>query len=254
MDAKSNRLKLKKAWLLWAAMPFLLSAFRCGDDEQVEYVEMAFILPFSMGPSPGKLINGTDMKKGDTLWLDIDFSDSLLEFHSGRRYKVKGLDFKFAIAIFNLLYPEKFIVEQRSATADFDFVQKKGEVTFIGETFSDLLFEYSQDRYRFNLGLIPKRTGIYFFTFVPGDYYYYSDYPNRDFLNNYVIGLEESESGVRRVAAYDAFLVTVNEGSNNRNLAKAYNNQFAEIMTFDSVARYKPYVTVSGSYTIRVVE
>ena len=247
-----GKLKLKKAWLLWAAMPFLLSAFRCGDDEQVEYVEMAFMLPFNMGPSPGKLINGTDMKKGDTLWLDIDFSDSLLEFHSGRRYKVKGLDFKLAISILNFLYPEKFIGEQRSATADFDFVQKKGEVTFIGETYSDLLFEYSQDRYRFKLGLIPNRPGIYFFNFVtPG----YHEYPKREILNDYVIGLEESESGVRRVAVYDDFLITVNEGRNNRNLAKASNNQFAEYMNIDPIVRYKVYYpTVSGSYTIRVVE
>jgi len=33
MEAKSNNVKLKKAWLLWAAMPFLLSAFRCGEEK-----------------------------------------------------------------------------------------------------------------------------------------------------------------------------------------------------------------------------
>ena len=93
---------------------------------------------------------------GDTIWLNVDFNDSLVDFLAKKKYKIENLPIKFDFLLTKLdtqcLHPFSY-----SSNNTFDIYIKKRK------TQSPIFCDYSHNKYTLNIGLIPKEKGIFLF-------------------------------------------------------------------------------------------
>jgi len=137
-----------------ASLGLLLALGGCGPKETYPVlVQVGFLPTATLTPS------SRTMHRGDTLWLEANFSDSLLDYHSGHRYRVRPQDLKFlsGIACEELLG----IGQQPVGIAPtFRLVEKVGQAAVQGAT--NMSFEpvYDGHYYRAKIGLIPTKACI----------------------------------------------------------------------------------------------
>lgn len=117
------------------------------------WVPIGFLLPFTITPT------SRTMQRGDTLWLDANFSDSLLDKNSGQRFRVRPQDLPLRFTIFTteLLGIGKDPV---GIAPTFRFVEKIGRVQPQGAYTSSFQPVYDGSRYRVRLGLIPTKACV----------------------------------------------------------------------------------------------
>jgi hypothetical protein len=118
-------------------------------------VYFAFEMPFTITP-------GTDtVRVGDTLRMEANFSDSLFDVISQKRYNLNCFPFPAFMAVRELIDPLRTFVYQKSATDAFIFLfgQGNGEVT--GATFANMNLHCKNGFYTFKLEIIPMRKGVF---------------------------------------------------------------------------------------------
>ncbi|HEX8350991.1 MAG TPA: hypothetical protein VF598_13590 [Hymenobacter sp.] len=131
-----KQLSLLLGWLL--CLP------ACKPEPVPELVHFAFVIPMSITP-------GADtVARGDTLWLTADFSDSLLNLRSNKRYRIQKQDLElFAFVGFRRLSgPDQY---PGSNAQDFTVLNQVGQLQPGGPTFRR--FEPVYDTYRSNIRL-----------------------------------------------------------------------------------------------------
>lgn len=132
----------------------LSSLTQCGKKESYPtIVPIGFMLPVSIMP-----INST-MHLGDTLWLKADFSDSLLDRNSGRRFRVRPQDAAFNYA---MLYKRLTGIGQQPVgiASTFRLVEKVGKASINGTSTGSFEPVYDGNYYHARIGLIPTQTGV----------------------------------------------------------------------------------------------
>jgi len=132
----------------------LLSLAKCGQKETYPvFVPLSFLPSVTITPS------ARTMRRGDTLWLEANFSDSLLDRHSGRRFRVRPQDLNLHSAIF---YKQLLGVGQEPAgiAGTFHIVEQVGRAPVGGSFTSGFEPVYDGARYRARIGLIPTRAGV----------------------------------------------------------------------------------------------
>lgn len=130
----------------------LLAFVGCKEDYPVN-ADISFVVPVTITPSR------RTMQRGDTLWLEGNFSDSLLDQNSGHRYRVRPQDLKFRSSIIHaeLLGVDK---EPVGIAPTFRFVDKIGRSQVQGSLSSSFEPVYDGNRYRVRIGLIPTKACI----------------------------------------------------------------------------------------------
>ncbi len=79
-------------------------------------------------------------------------------------------------------------------------------------------FNYSQNQYRYKIGLIPNSTGIFSLNFLwPIDLH---GIPEEQIDLTTVIDLGVTPAGRKRIPVYEAFYFFINDGNNNFDLFK----------------------------------
>jgi len=140
--------------LLLLGMSLVLALTGCGPKETYPVlVPISFLLPVTITPS------ARTMQRGDTLWLEANFSDSLLDRNSGRRFRVRPQDLAFTSYI---NYHQLMGLGQppTGVAPTFRVVEKIGRAP-IGGTSSGLLQPvYAAGRYQAKIGLIPLTPGV----------------------------------------------------------------------------------------------
>jgi hypothetical protein len=116
-------------------------------------VPLVLVAPVVITPS-----NSTALV-GDTLWLEANFSDSLLDVNSGKRYRIQPQDMIFgtAFVIHELHGPGKTITGLAST---FRVVERLGQASVSGEYTGRFTTIYDGHSYRTKFGLIPTKRGI----------------------------------------------------------------------------------------------
>lgn len=96
---------------------------------------------------------------GDTLWLEANFSDSLLDLNSGHRYRVRPQDLPLHSAIF---YEKLLGIGQQPAgiANTFRIVERLGQASLQGTFTSSFEPVYDGHYYRARIGLIPTKACV----------------------------------------------------------------------------------------------
>lgn len=138
---------------LLVASSLLLSFFGCEKEKGPVAVPMGFLLEATITP------NARTMQRGDTLWLEVDCSDSLLDRHSGRRFRVRPQDAAFT---YTILYKKLLGVDQQyvGVANTFRLVERIGKASINGAFTGGFEPMYDGHYYRAKLGLIPTQAGV----------------------------------------------------------------------------------------------
>lgn len=195
---------------------FALSS--CGKKEPYpELVPVGFLPSVTITPS------ARTMQRGDTLWLEANFSDSLLDYHSGKRYRARPQDLALhsAIACQELLG----IGQQPVGIAPtFRLVEKAGRAAVQGATTISFDPVYDGRYYRAKIGLIPTKACIasIYLLIVPA-----GGAKTEDLLP--FIQLPRDAQGREQRAQLDDSFYSINGGkANNFDLFQQYYKTFSQ--------------------------
>ena len=108
---------------------------------------------------------------GDTLWLEINVTSLLKDRESNTVIDVKDQmltwDENMMIFFRKIVFPSKHIADQEDAVSKFDFIYETGKfVKYTGNLAKGMEFYYNNGQYLLKTGIIPKESGIFFFTFM----------------------------------------------------------------------------------------
>lgn len=194
-----------------------LSAMSCVKEEYPITVPIEFLIPAKITPS------SRTIQRGDTLWLEASFSDSLFDKTTGRRYRVRPEDFKLDSYI---VYRELLGVGQLPVgiAPTFRIVEKVGKAWISGSNTGGLQFVYDGRNYKAKIGLIPTKACVtsLIISLLPSQVTSGKPY----FLP--FIKLAPDASGKERKASYSNGFYVVNEGkANNFDLYSQHNKAWS---------------------------
>ncbi len=144
----------------FALIIFLFQAASC-EKEETEFVEVWPRMPISISPGV-EVIN-----LGDTLWVDINFPDTVEDYLTKKYYKIVDYEFHTSLMFLKLIGSTVERGNQPAAAASFFFFPKIGQLNDIGSLGGDIKFEYSDSRYRFKIGLLAKQKGVFSVIMLP---------------------------------------------------------------------------------------
>lgn len=230
-------------WKVRGSLGFLLSVSlitltaRCDGDKPFASQLITFIIPATIEPKDSIVIIG------DTLWIKVDVSDSLYDYHTNKKYKLPNFNFgQTSIVINKLVSRDLNLSYQPGAALLFSFIDKYSHITFPGETFVDIMFIYadSADKYLLSIGIVPKEIGVYCLQFLSASELNY----------NGVIDLGKSADGAIVIPVYNKIYFPINDGENNYELFKEHC-----LATYAGPQDYVGYYSeFKGTFTFRVVE
>jgi hypothetical protein len=216
----------------------VVSFARCGDDEPFASQLITFIIPTTIEPKDSLITIG------DTLWISVNVSDSLYDYHTKKRYKFPGLSFGQTSIVFNKLVDNtQNLSFQSSAAQFFHFIDPHNQIDFLGDRFVDVVFRYDAQLETYNLliGIIPQHVGVYCLWFLSASDLRYAG----------VVDLGKSSNGARIIPVYNYIYFPINEGENNYELFKKHClPTYAGPEDF-FVDYYSEYL---GTFTFRVME
>jgi hypothetical protein len=135
----------------------VLLFFLCGCPAKKE--EFPEIVPIGFLPAVTITPTARTMQRGDTLWLEANFSDSLADKNSGLRYRIRPED----VALTSYIIYHQLVGKDKQPVgiaSSFRIVEKVGKAPIGGSTSGLLLPVYDGSYYRAKIGLIPTRAGI----------------------------------------------------------------------------------------------
>lgn len=167
----------------------IMAVSTCGsscnkDKDKYEEVEFEFAIPLSISP-------GTDtIYIGHELILSANFSDSLFDVISQKKYYLPNFNFKTVAVIQKLINPILDINQQASAVGKFSFANTIGGFSNFSSTFADVDYLYQNHQYKLNAKLAPNEKGVYIIRF-----YHSTGTPGQTKLPS---ELAPSEPGIKR--------------------------------------------------------
>ncbi|WP_375417307.1 hypothetical protein [uncultured Hymenobacter sp.] len=132
----------------------LLSLTACPQKEEYPViVPISFLVPVTITPS------SPIMQRGDTLWLEANFSDSLLDRNSGHRYRVRPQDLNLSSGIF---YEQLIGIGSQPVgiARTFRLVEEVGQAPAGGALTTGFKPLYDGHYYKARIGLIPNKASV----------------------------------------------------------------------------------------------
>ena len=169
-----------------------------------ETVRISFLPEVTITPSRAT------MQRGDTLWLEMNSTDSLLDRTTGKRYRVRPQDFAL----------RSFIVYKRLVGIDkepvgiaptFRLVEKVGNASISGALSGTFEPVYDGSHYRARIGLIPTEPGV---TAISMQLVWNGSTRNREGLMPF-IQLPRTPQGVEQIAQFSESVYVINGGKAN---------------------------------------
>lgn len=196
----------------------LLSLAQCSDKEKGPVaIPVGFLPEATITPS------ARTIQRGDTLWLEMNCSDSLRDKNSGRRFRVRPQDFALRSAV--LFRKLLGVGQEPTGTAPtFRVIQQIGRAAVQGSLSASFEPVYDGSRYRARIGLIPTQAGVTAISllFVPTE--------GTRALGRFLpfISLPSDAEGREQKATLDDSFYVINGGkANNFDLFAQYTRAFA---------------------------
>lgn len=146
-------------WLLRFSILALGFQGACKPEPRPNSVNFAFVIPVEITPSADTLA------LGDTLWLTANFSDSLLDLRSQRRYRLRREDIELSSFLFFQRLPGagQFPVGFAHGFTVVNQVGKLGEPSSSFRTFEPT---YDGNHYHLRVGIVPQQRGVFAIGFL----------------------------------------------------------------------------------------
>lgn len=193
--------------LLFLSLSFINFYSSC-DKPKDEYIEVIFEVPLSITPIKDSI------NLGDTLTLEANFSDSVREVKTGKRFKLQNFDFKTRISFFRLTSNTIYLSQQPGSLSSYNIYPITGSISNTGESFANLNFQQMNSDYFAKIKLVPKTKGVFNIGFY--SQHVHSNIP----LTSINVG--NTSSGGKKIAALKNIWYTVNNGNTNVELLKQH--------------------------------
>ncbi len=183
------------------------SAASCGKDND-KYVEVPFefTVPLSFAPGSDTIVVGQNLR------LQANFSDSLYDYISQKKYYLPSFDFNTVAVIQKLTNPVASITEQSGAVDKFEYSYLKGNFSNFSSRFANVNYIYEAGYYKLDLQIRALETGVYSIYF-----YHSTGSKGQTVLPNY---LAPSEPGIKRFPIMRVIRYTFNNGITHFNIYK----------------------------------
>jgi hypothetical protein len=184
------------------AISILSCGSGCGkDDDKWEEVYFEFVMPIDVSSAKDTF------RIGEEIRFKANFSDSLYDHLSGKRFHLPKFSFNSFVSIFKINDKTKPFDFQTASNLKFNVINRIGGLTNISNAFADLNKNYSNGFYEFDFSILPKEIGVYHIRFIydPGS-------------RGYTILPQEfapNEPGVKRFPRMSLLRYTVNNGNTN---------------------------------------
>ena len=184
----------------------LSAASCCKEKDKYIEVPFEFVIPISFLPS-------TDtVSVGQTLSLQANFSDSLYDYISQKKYYLPSFDFKTVAVIQKLTNPLASITEQSGATSKFQYSHLKGNLNNFSVRFADVNYVYQHGRYNLEVQIKAQESGVY------SIYLYHSTGSKGQ--TDLPTSIAPSEVGIRRFPIMRVIRYNFNDGNTHFNIYK----------------------------------
>lgn len=140
-----------------AIVSSLFSFISCGKKKDCSgglgsnQINLRFELPVKIYPAKDTF------KVGDTMWIEQEFNDQLVNLNNNQTYKFENFNFKASLSIHDLnvdgiySYQNPLIIVYVGTSK--------------GESGTSMDFEYENNKYHFKAAFIPNRKGLYMMNF-----------------------------------------------------------------------------------------
>jgi hypothetical protein len=189
----------------WLAVISLL-LLGCEPKElQPEFQFVAFEIPVTISPQ------ADTVARGDTLWLDLNFSDSLLDIRSNQRYRVQPQDLDMTIA-FGFKKLMGLAQNPVGAVRTLPAFARQGQLRELGGMFRLLTPVYDNQRYRARLGVVPASPGVYALSVLR----------SVDTADGISVPLPDSPDGKPRQGRVEELYYVINNGNVNFHIQREH--------------------------------
>lgn len=189
----------------------LVTLTSCGsscnkDKDRWEEVEFEFAIPVSITP-------GSDtINVGQELSVTANFSDSLNDVLSQKKYYLPNFNFKTVAVIQKLTNSNLDINQQTSAVGKFLYSNIIGSFSNFSATFADVNYLYQNKSYNLNAKVTPNEAGVFIIRF-----YHSTGTRGQTELPQ---ELAPDEPGVKRFPIMKVLRYTFNSGNTHFNIYK----------------------------------
>ncbi|HSC53752.1 MAG TPA: hypothetical protein VLC98_09035 [Phnomibacter sp.] len=186
---------------------FFLAA--CNKEKLVwEEVYFEFEMPFTITP------NRDTVSVGEVLRIQAQFSDSLYDLRTKKKYYLPDFNFKIIAGVNELINPLNKIYDQPSAVNSFTIIDNRNQITSATATYINFYLIYQSGQYWLDIILVPKKKGVYAIQlFNAGE-------PGGGYLK-LPQSLAPSEPGIKRFPVAQQHRYLFNEGNSNYEIFKA---------------------------------
>lgn len=202
------------------SLSLLLLLTGCPEEIYPVRVPIGFLIDATIKPSSHTI------QRGDTLWLEVNFSDSLMDRHSGKHYRVRPQDLRLSSIIgFEQLQGVGQLPVGIAPT--FRLVEKVGTAQIQGTVTGNFKPVYDGRSYRARIGLIPTKACVTTIALLP---LLRNAHTDEEAMNDFLpfIQLPRNAEGQEQRAVLDYSYFVVNEGkANNYDLFSQHAKTFA---------------------------
>ena len=191
----------------------LVTLTSCGsscnkEKDRWEEVEFEFAIPVSITP-------GSDtINVGQELSVTADFSDSLFDIRSQKKYYLPNFNLK-TVAVIKILSNNNIqFPEQSGSVSNFTYINKIGSFNNLSNSFADVTYNYQGNRYTISVKIKPLQPGVYGLRF-----YYSTGTRGQTELPQ---ELAPNEPGIKRFPIMKVLRYTFNNGNTHFNVYKQH--------------------------------
>jgi hypothetical protein len=212
----------------------LLSGSQCSKDtSRYEEVRFDFLIPISVAPLKDTI------RVGEELTITTQFSDSVYDIKSGKRYYMPDFNWKPLLYIKKLVAPDKTISSQPTAGSQFEYSSVIGGFVTQSNSAAGMKYVYENKQYKLVAKVKPNEPGVFYIVFT-NDFSPGQVRLPQSFAPN-------TTPGVNRVPVIGFMRNYVNNGQTNYHILRQH--CYVEIPGLDSISiwDYK-----NGGYTFVV--
>lgn len=191
----------------------ILSISSCSSSctkDKTKWEEVLFEFEIPLNIIPGK----DTVRVGETLTLNADFSDSLFDFYSQKKYHLPDFNLNTVAVFKKLTNPSIDIIGQHGSFGYFNVVNTIGSLNITSETFADVSYVYQNNKYMLTVNIQPKEPGVYALWF-----YHSTGTRGSTKLPQ---ELAPNEPGIKRLPEMRHIRYVFNNGNTNFNIYKQH--------------------------------
>ncbi len=146
--------------LILLAITISSSTSSCNkDNDKYEEIQFEFLIPLSISPGIDTIYIGQE------LILSANFSDSLFDVLSQKKYFLPDFKINTVAVIQKLTTPNYDVVQQPGAMNKFAFFNQVGTFSNFSSTFADVTFLFQNNEYKLIVKFTPKERGVFILNF-----------------------------------------------------------------------------------------